>query len=374
MAFENFADFLLLTREEKLDMSEVVRTDCMQQNYTYAELIRGKSLEKLSQGGTSLKMFLRVSTNGSYQSYAPGDDFTPNAGDGLQPISVAWKFNKVGFGWYDEENLLNKFGVSSFADVLDVYEGGMVLDFISGIENDLWAVPSTADMESSTGNKPYSIPCFINEFTNTIPTGFTTVMTLSPATYTNWQNKLAGYSAANLLNPTAANGLAAALDDAIIQVQYRKVPQPGSEKYQADSTTGRVLLLTNRDGVNKYRALLRNMNDRTIKSADIHYGDIQFADNDVIWIPKLDTAAIYSGVGLAASHTAGVANSGYPRFYGINTDDLHPILNKHMFMERMKLETGGIHKPNYNQQYVRSAWNLACKSRRTSFLVYPNAA
>ncbi len=373
MAFESFADFLALTREEKMEPSEMVRTDFMQQNYTYAELIRGKSIEKISTGGTALKAFVRVSSNGSYQSYAPGDDWTPASADGLQPISVAWKFNKVGFGWYDEENLLNKYGVSSFADLLDVYEGGMVLDFISGIENDLWAVPSAADMEATGGNKPYSIPCFINEFTNAIPTGFTTVMTLSPATYTTWQNQQSGYSMANLLSPTSRVGLAAALDTANAKIMFRTVPLAGSEKYQ-HSNTGRVILLTNLDGLNSYRALCRNMNDRTFKPADIFYANVQFDNNDVIWIPKLDTAAIYSGVGLAASHSSGVAVAGAPRFYGINTDDIHPMINSHMFMERLPIETGGLHKPNYKHQYARSAWNLKCRSRRTSYIVYPNAA
>jgi hypothetical protein len=376
MAFETFEDFLLLTREEKLDPSEVVRTVCMKQNYTYAELIRGKALKKLTQGGTAMKLFLRTALAGSYAKYAPGDNFTPVAADVLEAISVAWKFNTVNFSWFDEENLLNKYGKSSFADLLtEVYEPNMVLDFIDGVENDLWAVPNTATMEASTGDAPFSIPCFINEYTNTLPTGFSTVMGLAPATTTVWQNQRSSYSAANILNPTAATGLAAALDKAARLIKFQSVPfGPAKSAQTQDNMSDRVLLLTNGDGVDKYNALLRAMNDRTFKPADVKYKNAQFNDSDVIWIPKLDTAAIYSGAAVAASHSSGVAQDGYPRFYMVHTKDLHPILNSHMFFDRMKIQDGGVNKPNLKVQYVRSAWNLACEDRQTHAIVYPGTA
>lgn len=373
MAFTGFADFLLLTREERLS-PDVVRNEAMKQNYTYSELIRGKAIEKLTQGGTALKLFIRVSTTGSYQNYGPGDEWTPQAGDNLQGNTVPWRFSTVNFGFYDEEDLLNKKGASSFADLLEIYEGNCVIDFVEGVESSLWAVPSTNDMEATGGKSPYSIPTVINEYTYTLPTGFTTVYGINPTTYSVWRNQRAGYSASNILNPTATNGLAYALDNAIAQINFKPVPFSPASKYQDDAMMERVIMVTNLDGYNTYQALLRSMNDRTVSPQDVHYGNIMFDGRDVCWVNALATAAIYSGASLAASHSSGVATTGYPRFYLINTEHLCPILNSDMFFEKLPLENGGPTKPNFKVQYVRSAWNLRCSSRKRHAIVYPSAA
>jgi hypothetical protein len=375
MAFPgSYLDFVLATRDVKLTKPDDVINEAMQNSYILTEMLRGKDAESITKGGSALVDFIQTATNGSFQTYRPGDNLTPVSADATKKISLAWRFMQCNYSWLDEEVVLNTDDPAAFFDIKRRYEAMAVTDFVQGIENKLWAVPSNTDMEdASNGKEPYSIPCFVNEHTNTLPSGFTTVMTLSPSTTTVWQNQKAGYTAANIANLTSTTGLMQALDTCLEKVEFEPVPFGPAKQFQEPSNLSKMMIATTLNGRNVYKSLLRSGNDRTVRPQDAAYGSVTFSGYPLKRVNALETAAIYTGVGVAGSHTSGVANDGYPRFYFLNLNYLYPIFNRDKFFDPLAPIKGGPNKPNFNVQYYMTMGQLWCGSRKRQGIVYPSA-
>jgi hypothetical protein len=256
-------------------------------------------------------------------------------------------------------------------------EGDAVIDFVQGVENKLWATPNNSDMEDQTnGKESYSIPVFVNEFTNGLPTGFTTIMTVDPTTTTVWKNQQSGYSKANALNTTGSdNSILQAMDTCLEQVDFEPVPFGPAKPFQENDKAMDLMLTTSLDGMSTYKKIIRSLNDRTSSPQDAALGGATYAGYKLKRVNALETAAIYNGPGvLSGSHSSGVAVAGYPRYYFLNTKYLYPIFNKDRFFQKKELVNGGINLPNFWAQYYMTMMQLWCASRKRHGIVYPSAA
>lgn len=371
-----YLDFLRSTREVKLTAVDDILNEAMQQKYVLTELLRNKATDTISKGGSKLVDFIRVASNGSFQSYRPGDQLTPVSADTTKKIELAWRFHQCNFGFLEEQRILNDGDPAHFFDMMKKDEGDAVIDFVQGLENKLWAVPSTADMEDqANGKEMYSIPVFVNEYTNGLPTGFSTVMSVDPTSTTIWKNQQAGYSKAAALNNTgASDSILSAMDTCLEQVDFEPIPFGPAKQFQENDQSKDLMLCTSLDGLNIYKKIIRSLNDRTNTASDASIGAAQFGGYRLKRVNALETAAIYLGVGLSDSHSSGVAVSGYPRYYFLNTKYLYPIFNKERFFDKKELINGGINLPNFWTQYYMTMAQLWCGSRKRHGIVYPNAA
>jgi hypothetical protein len=376
MAFPTtYLDFLAGTRDIKMTTPDTIVNEAMSQSYILTEMIRGRDMSQISKGGSALVDYIQVATNGSSSVYRPGESLTPVSADTMKKISLTWKHSQANYTFLEEEVLLNDNDPDHFFKLETRYESGAVTDYVNFLENSiLWGVPSNADMEDDGGKQPYSLPVFVNEYTNTLPTGFSTIMTLSPATTTVWQNQKQGYSAANAENPTHASGILNAMDNVLQQVEFEPVPFGNAKQFQETDNLRKLMIATSLDGINMYKRILRASNDRTVTPQDAAYSSPTFAGYRLKRVNALETAAIYTGVGLAASHTSGVANTGYARYYFLNTNYLYPIFNKDRFFEKREPINGGINKPTTWAQYYFTMLQIWCSSRRRQGIVYPSAA
>lgn len=378
-----YLDYLLVTRENKKSPFNQFLNEALAQSYLLSILLEGRGIEEITQGGTAIVDFIQVATNGSFGFYAPGDQQTPVSTDTMRKISQPWRFASSNYAWENEEIALNEADVDKFMEQEEAYKSGCVTDQVQGTEDSFWAVPSTSDMESTGGRKPYSIPCFINEFSNTVPTGFTTVMGINPATNIAWQNQKVGYTASQITNPAHTQGLLQSLRKMSNKVRFKPVAFAKAKKYQEQDKTDKLMIVTSDDGQAQYQACLYQTNDRTAKPSDAGNVSTTFNGRELMYVTALDYAGIYSGAlsGSTASQSnpltgASVANcaaTGFPRYYFINGDYLKPIFNSNRFMKEDEPIRGGQDRPNSYVQYYWTQQQLWCSSRRRHGIVYPSA-
>lgn len=379
----SYLDFLAVTRTNKKTPIGDFLNEALTNSYVLSILLEGRGIEEITQGGTQIVDFIQIGTNGSFGFYAPGDQQTPVASDTMKQISQPWRFAQSNYAFEDEEIALNEADVDRFIKLKDGYESGCLTDQVQGTEDSLWAVPSNSDMESTTGRKPYSIPTFINEFTNTVPSGFTTIMGVNPATVIAWQNQRQGYTVSQLTNATSSVGLLQALLKMTNKVRFKPVNFRQAKKHQEADKMDRLMIITNLDGIVQYQNCLYSTNDRTASASDAGNQEIAYQGRALMYVTALDYAGIYSGAlsGTTASQTnpltnASVSNcaaTGAPRYYFMNGDYMKPIFNSNRFMEQDVPIRGGQDRPKSYVQYYWTQQQLWCSSRKRQGIVYPSA-
>jgi hypothetical protein len=367
-----FLDFVLATRTLKITPPEAIINEATKRTYLVGEMLRGRNNTETFKGGSKLADFIQVSDNNSFRTYRPTETQTPVAVDTMKKIEIPWRFTSANWSWTDEEAELNFGDPDKYFDHVKRYEAGCVTSIVNGMENLLWAAPNNAQMEAEAGSEPYSIPTFVTELDNATPTGFSTIMGLNPTTTTQWQNQREGYTKANLETQNSTTGLFATFDKLMRKVQFKKLNWAMAAKYWEDNNMRRMKIVTNGNGQDIYKRVLRASNDRLITPQDPNYGDPSYAGYPVEYIEQLDTAAVYSGT-LGASHTSGVANTDYPRYYFLNLEYLFPIFHTVKYFEKSAPKDGGANQPNMHVQYIWTWFNLWCASRRRHGIVYPSA-
>lgn len=373
MAFPtSYADFLLADRYNKKSPVGEFLVEAVSQSYTLSLFMGNRGVEKLTQGGQGITDFIQVADNNSFGFYGVGDSHTPVAADTLKAITLAWKNAECNYGWEAEEMELNEDDIDKFLNLDEAYRSGAIMAQVNGTEASLWTNPATADMEAATGKIPYSIPCFINEFSNTVPTGFSTVMTLSPSANARWRNQKVAYTAANLRSPGASDGLILGLMNLCELTNFKLVDFAKSRSLQEKQKLDRMGIVTNLDGKIQLQAAMYNANDRTFAVNDAGNKTLQYNGYPVEQVTALATAAIY-GSTLAASHSSGVAATGYPRYYCLNGEYLYPIFHSKHFMEPSEPIHGGSSRPRSWVQYFWTKQNLWCRSRQRLGILYPSA-
>ncbi len=120
---------------------------------------------------------------------------------------------------------------------------------------------NNANMESNSGQEPYSIPATLTS-DGLAPSGFTTVQGINPTTQSKWRNQTASYTAASFLDTDT--GLIAGFDQIMQLLNFKKpMAVPDGEKNFTTSEFKNCVVLTNREGRRDYMKALRANNDIT---------------------------------------------------------------------------------------------------------------
>jgi hypothetical protein len=375
MAFPgSYLDYLAVTRTDKYTPMGDFLNEALAQNYVLSILMEANGIDNITQGGTAIVDFIQVGQNNSFGFYAPGDQLTPAQADTMKQISAPWRFASFNYAF---EN------VARFEKLDEIYESSAYNSCIDGTEASLWAVPSNADMEAVGGRQPYSIPVFVNEFTNGTPSGFTTVMGVNPSTYPVWRPQQQPYTMANISDPKSNTGLLHAFQRMTSLVQFHPVRFGKTGKYQEDNKVDALMILTNLDGQTQYQNCLYATNDRTVSPADAGNKVLEYRGREIKYVTALDYAGIYSGA--AAGTTASATNPltgqsfsncaavGAPRYYWINGMYAKPIFNKNRFMYMDEPIRVGVERPNSYVQWYFNQQQLWFRSRKRHGIIYPSA-
>ena|SRR5690349_7922600 len=390
-------DFIEATGPTIFTRPEALVNDAAKHTYSFWRFLRGKPMSKVLQGGSEIRDDIMLSEPQTYAEYQTGDVFTYPTSQLLTRWKIDWRFCKDHMAWHDQEVLLNQgSGMSAgavfqqYKDFWEKLQRGMWTSVYNGMERMLWAVPDKTKMEASDGKTPYSLPCFINEQTDTLfnkqttagPGGaWTTVEQIDPTATgkLNWRNQMVGYTDVGIFVPTggpvttASRTLIEALDDAIEDVKF--IPPNGTkEQYFEDGELDSQVLFTTKKGKNEVRRLQRRDNDEYVSGkADAYNPRPKHAGFDLVRVEQLESTALYKNAttGLVTEGDTNAAGRG-PRIYVVNGNYImacfHALRYFHM------TDTLTPYDQPFSHAKVVDIWtNNVCRSRMRQAIVTPGS-
>jgi hypothetical protein len=344
-------------------------------------------------GGSTIKDQVMFDEQSTATYYEPNQTFTWENPQVLTEFVARWKFLVDHMSWTDQEIELQGLSNYSSSSRHQVYkrikrskEQRMWTSMINKMEDQLFRVPEVADMETSTGKQPYSIPAFVNEQEDglfyktanvTGKTAWTVVENVNPVTETKWTNQTSIYSAATV--SVGSDNVIRAFDEMFYKVKFQA---PGTkQEYFENSNMYSQFIVCSRGGLNVYQRLLRDYQDTFVTASrqDGAYTSPQYAGIDLVYATSLDTTALYqhetSTSALQLEGTDQTANTGEangPRYYWLNSQYLCPVFHTNRYMVKHEA------KQHPNQPFTTivpvDCWmNLVCRSRQRLGIVTPNA-
>ncbi len=379
-ALETFTDFVKSTGPAFLKGPEDVINEAVKNTYVLPRFITGKDMSEMIQGGAEIKDDILFDEDSSYEHYQPNAEFTYRNPQVLTQWSIPWRFVKNEMVWTDHEIGLNTGELSQksrfhkFKTLKRTKEQNLWAGMMNGLEDDLWAAPDNATMESTTGTKPYSIPTFVNEETNTVPQGFTTLQGINPANEAKWRNQVESYNAAPDATTSEVWVGFKAFSKMFYQVRFDRLPK---QPELSEPVTVPNFIACSLNGISQYEVALRVSQDTFVTTGrqDPAYNHPRYRGIDVVYVSNLDTAAVFptgSGGSLSTeTDTAGTTNAG-PRYYFINGEYMKSVIHNERWFH--KLDPFSPSRQPFTKIMIVDLWyNFVCRSRRRHGIVNPSA-
>lgn len=290
-------------------------------NYVTKKMRAGNELSSFLQGGESIRDDIFFDAANQTQTYDPNEPLTYKLVNTLTQHQAPWTFKASSVSWTVHEIGLNFGQLRSSAKkkrFKHLYKTKMMqlyTDISNSEEQDAWRQPSAA-MEQTNGKVLQSIPHFLNEFTNGLAPGVSTIQQLAPGTYPKWvptQQTYTGLGAGGDGLDQVRN-----LFTAMTRV-WRSMywqPMPHGAEY-SDPETKPTFVACSLNGIAMYENGLRLSNELLLGNRqDPAYPDPMFRGMPVHYFEQLDDALLYNNGGAFASEaTAAIPG---PRFYIMN--------------------------------------------------------
>jgi len=377
---ETFNDFVATTGPRYLTSAQAVINDAVLNTYIMSRFLRGRSMDKVIQGGKKINDVIRFDDGGTYGHYQPNETFTYTNPQTLTTLEIDWRFSVDYMTWTDHEVELNiDDGLTSEAQAVRykrlkwAKEQQLWTSIYNGFEADLWANPfgNSGQMETSTGRLPYSIPSFITEDTTNFHANdgaWSTIMGVNPANEERWRNQVSLYDYDDAADTDGdRDGLINAFDDQWLKVRF--TPPGSRNEYFEKPNLNRQFICCSRGGMNMYKDMLRASNDTLVSKQDPAYNNPVYSGVDLLYVAQMDTATIFDDGANGGATELNASTDGY-RFYWINGNYMCPIFHSRRYFKK--------HKPmnHPNQPFtwvclVDCWWNLFLNSRRRHGIVAP---
>jgi len=382
-ALSLFAEFVNETGPTFLTSQEERVNDAQKRNYrTLGYLSRGQKMSEMLQGGQQIKDIIYLSATRTGRTYLPNEAISRTNKQTGTAWTVPWRFWENHIAYTDQEIELND-GASAaqlaqqYKRIWHAKQQELATDQANFQEELLWAVPDTTKMESATGQEPYSIPCFVNEFDNGLPSAahpggaWTTVQQINPTTVgqTNWVPQRFGYTAST----TTTQALTDAFDKAWLSLEFQSPPYD-KQYFESDTAEPINIVATSMQGRINLMKVYRANNDRWEDMKDPWFQPM-YAGAPCVYVAQLDSAAIFpTGAAAALStelDTAGTTNAG-PRYFLLQPKYLRMVYKSGRFMKNLG-EFTPPETPTSHFMPVDTWGNLVCRSRIRHGIIYPTA-
>ena len=399
-ALSTFNDFMTATDSAILTSADSIVNEAVKQNYLLKRFLKGRGPQEILQGGKTIKDQILFDEESTFEYYQPNATFTWENPQVLSEWEINWRFCVDHMSWTDHELELNAGGGlgrsarhAVYKRLRRVKEQRLWTSLLNGIEDSLFAQPNTTDMEAAAGTRPYSIPCFLNEYTDgqfveDDGTAWTTVEGINPDTAgkSKWKPKQATYEQGAEGNAAAddnAVGIMAAFDNMYLTVKFA-APPTRTEYFENDSLY-RQFIACSKFGMTAYSQILRLQQDRFAAPSmqDPAFLKPTYGGIEVEYVAALDSAKLYTeGDGddnmpetgsHSTSASADVANFGGPRYYWVNANYMLPVFHSKRYMARHPVMTHP-NQPFTHVQPVDCWMNMICRSRQRQGIVSPAAA
>lgn len=362
---------------------EMIVNDATRHRYLLRRFLVGYDMSELIQGSPTIRDQIMFDEQMTRRHYSPNEPLSWQMPQVLDEWEIRWRFCVDHFAYTDQDFEFNQVeGMTSGARAQkykDFYKSRLrrvYTSMLNGYEDDLFAAPNASEMESSGGKLPYSIPCFVNELTNGLHSGWTTVQGISRVTEDRWRNVAVSYEESP---STGADwDMWDSMESAHLQVYRDELPT--AEQYsEGVPRPEHMFICASRQGLINVKRALRNSNDLLLDRPggrqDPGYQSPNFNGIPFVYVSKKDTAAVYpTGSGGALStelDTAGTTNAG-PRYEMLNTRYMKMVWHARRYMKQ--------HEPirHPNQPFTRivpfdSWYNLVLRSGQRQGIVFPAA-
>lgn len=381
-----FADFVASTGPAYVKGPSVVTFDAAQyRTHIHSQLYTMSEVEaKHIRGGSSIKHNTKFKPGGTFETYLPGQAHQWTNPQGLRTLEAHYRYWMVHFSYVEQELLLNEGvtqgGEARFQQYVKLRDSKMQTalgDLVDGQEGRFWAVPNKDTMESSDGQEPYSIWCFINEDTNglfgTNWTGntWTTVEGINPAA-ANVYGQFAPQVSTYTQTGAQTDGNIFSAFDTMRKLVCWKMPTKFGE-YWTDDYLSNLVIVTSMRGQSIAQGLLRNAQDQLIGGRqDPAYPDPTYHGIPIRWSDGMTNSAVYDTGSNTLGNEFNAANDG-PRFLWINGHDIYPVYHS----AKMGQMEAPLKHPNVPDTWTTPipVWgNLFCESRKRSGIVRPQGS
>lgn len=337
----------------------------------------GGSMSERIQAGPSIIARILLSVTRRARTYNPDKDtFQYRRSDVLDGWQIAWRHVFTYLPWTEHEIIKNVQGLSGktrtvkYAEIKKVKEMDVFTDLIDFMESLALGVPNAASMESQDGEDPYSVFAFVNEFTNGLFPGFTTVQGIDPALKSGWRPVKQAYAEL----PKVGWDLFPALMMATARARWNEMP------YKPELSTpddDEELIGTTLKGLSNYEEGLRVNQDEFRGNhgpQDPHYGKPTFRGKPIMWFSAMDGLAIHptGSAGAPSTEDDTTNNNAGARYFGFKNKFLRCVYHAERYMHK-----GEVMTPT-EQPFARvlpyDTWvNRICTSRRRLWCVHPSA-
>lgn len=261
-----------------------------------------------------------------------------NVVDGMVQANVPWRHVTTNYAIERREIAMNR----SPRKIVDLLKERRIMAMIALaelMEGNFWNFPSATDTTT-----PYGVPYYITKnategFNGGLPTGYTTVAGLVPATYPRWNNWTYQYTTVSK-------------DDFIRHARqaatktYFRPPVDGIPTF---NTGDKYAFFTNYAVIGQLEEACEAQNENLGNDLASRDGQVIFRRVNVMYVPKLDTDTTNP-------------------FYGINFGVFkNYILRGEWLKETAIPVTPGQH--TVASQHVDCSHNLVCKDRRRNFVL-----
>ena len=387
-SLSDFADFVKSTAPAWASSQDAFVNEIQQNSYPLARFLKGREMSDVFQNGERIKDGIILDQPGTFQMISPETESTWTNAQTLTTWEIPWRFAQAHMAWTAQEVELNEGSSAAvWKRVKKIKQTGLANDIVHGLNGKLFARPLASKMESFTADpgEPQSIPALVNEYTNGLfagaygATGLTvsdrytsTVQGINPATKTKWapvQKTYANFNAASNTN------LLAAFDDIFLDLQFR---QPGTmNEYFENESMFRQVIYTTKNGLVKYKALLRSENDVQVVPGrqDPAYQNPTYSGIPLERAPQLETETLYaiSGATLRNETTTDAANNTGPRYYWINANFMKMAFHSNYYFKYLDVFSPEKNRTKYILP-IQIWFNLYCTSRRHQGVVSPSAS
>lgn len=355
-----FGDFIKSTGSKIVSSPQKIVNDATLNTYFIAQMLKGRDVAQTVQGGQTIKDVVQLTDAGTGVWYDPNEDMDIQNVDVQTSLEIRWRFHADHFTYTQQELELNSGDAQTYLkNLAKSKRQARTTSTFNQLETALWAPASNADMELSTGKRPYSIPAFITT-DGLAPSGFTTVAGINPSTVAGWRNQVETYDPDNVID--LWDGLLMAMDKMFMKVQF-EAPQGGPAEYFENDKLMKMKIATNLDGRALLSALTRDGNDRLVPADNLGWvaGNITYAGIPLQYVKALDTALVNSGA---------VITAGEPWFYYVNLNYLFPVFHANRYMKEEAP------KDHPRQPFSKVCWsdtylNYFCQSRRRQGIIVP---
>jgi hypothetical protein len=405
-----FTAFWQSTRETILTGLDDFINMTTRESFTYPRLIAGNAREKMIGGGSYIRDRAFFKGNKTFRRINPDAKVSyinPQQGkDWVAPWSIA--VAQTGWNLWEFDLNFDDLNIDAQSHVFKRVRTGKKMDLYSDIaesmDDECWGVPDKSLMEVTVNaGAPYSLAVFVNEFEYGLPQAtdqpggaWTTVQGIDPSAADvagRWHPYARGYT----YNATTTPGTTSFFSTftlAFLRTTFDRLPH---YEQWSDKTSSPSAIFTQTQGVVNFEHALRVNQDYfrgegKVSGEDPSYMGPTFRNIPIQHLSALDTAAIYPtgasdalgtwdsvanvthGLNNPTTHTAAGGGIGYagPRYYGVKGQYICPYFHGEKYMELespFRLSAIGQH---FNfVQLCKITNNLACRSRRDHFILYP---